>query len=230
MSKKVLCVHSTTRSTLSILTVAVLLVQPVSAFQSPLSQESVREAYFLGQRHDGSFERLLEKCSRHLPPPKTGPYISSVAFFTPFLQIAQLSTNYVGNYSAQQAALDHRSDGKEIVKIIIEIQLTESYGQFVASAPTGLRSGSLSVLTPRHREFWRDFEVHIYDGEQALPTPVPQGRTNYNCGHYGPCIMTGATVEFDFATDAFASDSASISVDPPEGDPVTTAFDLTRLR
>ncbi len=46
------------------------------AFQSPLSDEAVREAYFLGQRHDGSFAHLLDKCSKRLPPPKSGPHNS----------------------------------------------------------------------------------------------------------------------------------------------------------
>jgi hypothetical protein len=88
------------RSLLSI-AMAALLVSPASfAFQSPLSDESVREAYFLGQRHDASF---LTNYIKFLPPPKAGPYISSITFLTPFAQFAQFSTNYVGNYSAQQA-------------------------------------------------------------------------------------------------------------------------------
>src|SRR5260370_17246550 len=66
------------RSSVSILLVA-LLASPASfAFQSPLSDEAVREAYFLGQRHDGSFAHLLDKCSKRLPPPKSGPHISAI--------------------------------------------------------------------------------------------------------------------------------------------------------
>jgi hypothetical protein len=49
------------RSFISILLAALLAPAPSFAFQSPLSDESIREAYFLGQRHDGSFERLLTK-------------------------------------------------------------------------------------------------------------------------------------------------------------------------
>src|ERR1700720_2359502 len=105
-------------------TIAALLMrgQPIFAFQSPLSDESVREAYFLGQRHDGSLEGLVERSTRRFPAPKTGPYISSVMFVTPFVKAAQLSNNYTGNYSAQQAELDHRQAGKEIVKVTVKIQ------------------------------------------------------------------------------------------------------------
>ena len=56
-------------SGLSMLIAAALLAQPILAFQSPLSDESVREAYFLGQRHDNSFELLLDKYTHHLPLP-----------------------------------------------------------------------------------------------------------------------------------------------------------------
>src|SRR6266478_1130634 len=68
------------RASFSIL-LAALLASPASfAFQSPLSDEAVREAYFLGQRHDGSFPRLLDKYSKRLPTPNSGPTISGRIF------------------------------------------------------------------------------------------------------------------------------------------------------
>jgi hypothetical protein len=222
--------HSVTRSGVAIIAALVMLAQPIFAFQSPLSEESVREAYFLGQRHDGSFEGLVEKSTRRFPAPKNGPYISSVMFVTPFVGAAQLSNSYIGNYSAQQAELDHRGAGKEIVKITVEIQLTESYGQFIALAQPNSRSGSASVLIPRPDDFWRDFQVHIFNGGQALSNSVYHGRPKYSCGEYGPCILIGATLTFEFPADAFSADSASITVDPPEGEPVAAEFDLGRLR
>jgi hypothetical protein len=218
------------RSWLGIVAAFVMPAQPVFAFQSPLSDESVREAYFLGQRHDGSFEQLVEKSTRRFPAPKNGPYISSVIFVTPFVSAAQLSNNHIGNYSAQQAELDHRELGKEIVKITVEIQLTESYGQFIAPAKANSRSGSASTLILRPDDFWRDFQVQIFNGDQALSSAVYHGRPNYSCGEYGPCILTGATLTYEFPADAFSTDSATISVDPPEGGPVTADFDLSRLR
>src|SRR6202166_3496514 len=222
--------HAVARSKFAIVAALALLAQPIFAFQSPLSDETVREAYFLGQRHDGSLEGLVEKCTRRFPAPKTGTYISSVMFVTPFVSAAQLSNNYIGNYSAQQAELDHRELGKEIIKITVEIQLTESYGQFIAPAKMNSRSGSASALILRPDDFWRDFLVQIFNGDQALSNAVYHGRPNYSCGDYGPCILTGATLTFEFPADTFSADSASISVDPPEGEPVTANFDLSRLR
>jgi len=206
------------------------LAQPLFAFQSPLSDESVREAYFLGQRHDGSIESLIEKSTRRFPLPKTGPYISSIMFVTPFVSAAQLSSSYVGNYSAQQAEHDHRVAGKEILKIAVEIQLTQSYGQFIAPANANSRSSSRSSLIPRPHDFWKDFRVQIFNGDQALSNSDYHGSSNYSCGDYGSCVLTGATLTFEFPADAFSRAAASVRVDPPEGETVTADFDLGRLR
>jgi hypothetical protein len=196
-----------------------------SAFDNPLSDEAVREAYFLGQRHDASF---LTNYIKFLPLPKTGPHVSSVTFLTPFARLTQSSSNYVGNYSAQQARLDHLGQ-EEIVEIIVEIRLTPSYGAFISS-PLSSRSSSPPDFTPRSSLFWKDFHVQIYDGDQSLSPADFDGHANHSCGRRGPCVMTGATLKFEFPADAFTSDSATIHIDPPEGDPVSVEFDLTRLR
>lgn len=218
-------------SGLSVLVTAVLLsAQTAFAFESPLSDESVREAYFLGQRHDDSLERLLEKYTHPLPPPETGPYISSIMFLTPFMRAARLSSSRTGNYSAQQAALDHQKEGAEIVQVVVEIQLTATYGPIAATVPANSRSTSSAGLVPRQGDFWKDFQVKVYNGEQAVSIPASRGHANYSCSEEGGCSLIGATLEFDFPAAAFSSDSASVSVDPPEGERVTTEFGLTSLR
>lgn len=211
-------------------TAALLFAQAAFAFQSPLSDESVREAYFLGQRHDNSFELLLEKYTHHLPPPESGPYISSIMFLTPFMMAARLSSSRTGNYSAQQAALDHHKEGAEIVQIVVEIQLTETYGPIAATVPADSRSASSAGLIPRQGDFWNDFQVQVHSGEQAVSFSASRGHANYSCSEEGGCSLIGATLEFDLPAAAFSSDSASITVDPPEGERVTTEFDLTSLR
>lgn len=213
----------------SIVIAAALLAQPILAFQSPLSDESVREAYFLGQRHDNSFELLLDKYTHHLPAPRSGPYISSITFLTPFVMAARSSSSHAGNYSAQQATLDHRHV-TEIVQIVVQIQLTESYGPSVGTVPANSRTGTGAGLIPRQGDFWKDFQVHIHSGEQAVLISASRGHAGYSCSEYGGCSLIGATLEFDLSATAFSSDSARITVDPPEGEQVTTEFDLTSLR
>lgn len=217
-------------SGLSVLIAAALLAQPILAFQSPLSDESVREAYFLGQRHDDSLERLLEKYTHQLPPPESGPYISSIMFLSPFMIAARLSGSRTGNYSAQQAALDHHKEGPEIVQIVVEIQLTATYGPIAATVPANSRSASSEGLIPRQGDFWKDFLVQVHSGEQAVAFSASRGHANYSCSEEGGCSLIGATLELDLPAAAFSSDSASITVFPPEGAQVTTEFDLASLR
>src|SRR5712671_716001 len=137
----------------------VLLCQPLVAFDTPLSDEAVRQAYFLGQRRDETMATFLNKYTKFLSPPKTGPHIYSVTFFTPFALLVQQSSQHTSGYSAQQAALDHRDQG-EFVRIIVQIQLTDSYGPFIAR-PTGSRSGSPTGLAPRPYDFWKNFDVQV---------------------------------------------------------------------
>jgi len=202
---------------------------PTLGFTSPLSEQLVREAYFLGQRRDGTYARLLGKYMKVLPRPKTGPYISSVTFSTPFLQMVAYADGYVGNYSAQQAQIDYRNKGEEVVRVSVEIQLTDSYGQLVA-VPANSGSNSSTGFVPRPHDFWKDFEVRIHNGDRELTPADSRGHANSRCGRRGPCVLIGAALEFDFPARVFTSDSATIDVLPPQGDVVSVDFDLSSLR
>ncbi|PYT71321.1 MAG: hypothetical protein DMG41_32270 [Acidobacteria bacterium] len=210
----------------AVLATVLLIAPPSLAFKTPLSSEAVREAYFLGQRHDGSYERLLGEYVKQLPPPKSGPYFSSVELSTPFLQMIEYSSRQ-SNYNAQQAALDYHRFGKEIVRVVVEIRLTQSYGQFVAT--TNSQSDATSALVPRPHDFWKQFKVQVYNSEGPLSPSASRGHANSSCGRAG-CALIGATIELEFPATAFASDSATIEVDPPEGDRVSVNFDLSSIR
>src|SRR5258705_10414486 len=79
---------------------AILLLSPSSfAFDTPLSDQAVREAYFLGQRRDESLARFLDKSTRVLPPPKTAPPIAAVTPFTHFAPVPKLSPEHTTAYT-----------------------------------------------------------------------------------------------------------------------------------
>src|SRR6201982_564356 len=168
---------------------------PLLPFKTPLREQAVREAYFLGQRHDGTYQRLLGKYTKFLPRPKNGPYISSVAFCTPFLQMVAYSDGYIGNYSAQQAQIDYRKKGEETVQVSVLIQLTDSYGQFV---PISANAASRSpAFVPRPHDFWKEFKVQVYNNEGQLSPSASRGHANSNCSR-GGCALVGATIELEF--------------------------------
>jgi hypothetical protein len=59
---------------------------------------------------------------------------------------------------------------------------------------------------------------------------VASGVPTYICGRHGGCTLTGATLQFDYPAKAFTSDTATIQIFPPEGDPLSVDFDLSALR
>ena len=216
------------RLTLPLVATALLLCQPLLAFDTPLSPEAVRDAYFLGQRHEQDFTDLMAKYTQVLPAPDSGPDISSITFLTPFALVAELSSQRTMNYSAQQAEQDH-SNQQEIVRIIIQIQLTETYGALI-SRPTGSRSGSPIGYAQRPSDFWKDFQVQVLDKEKVLTPSGFLGQPIYGGDGNGGSILIGAMLQLDFPAEAFKSDSPNIQVTPPEGDPISVDFDLSALR
>jgi hypothetical protein len=209
------------------LALALLLSSPARAFTFPLSDEAIREAYFLGQRRDQSMAQFLAQYKKILPEPKSGPQIASVEFLTPFARLILISS-YRNNYSAQQATLEHRGQ-PELVAITVQVLLTPSYGAFVA-APTDARSGSPTGYTPRSPDFWRDIDIQVAMDDKLLEPTDLTGEPTYVCNEHGGCQLAGATIHLEFPAKLFTSDSVSVQIFPPEGPDVFTNFDLVRLR
>src|SRR6266478_5671310 len=61
-----------------------LSLYPSFAFETNLSDEAVREAYFLGQRHDEKISFFFETYRHYLPAPKSGPHVFMAELLTPF--------------------------------------------------------------------------------------------------------------------------------------------------
>jgi hypothetical protein len=215
------------RFTAALVTTALLLAQPLCAFESPLSDEAVRDAYFLGQRHDGSYPAVMAKYTAELPVPETGPQIAAVTFLTPFALLVQSSSQRL-NYSAQQAELEHRKQ-TETVEVVIVIRFTPSYPAIVRK-PTSSRSGSPDGFTPRPYDFWKDFAVQALANDKEKLPFSSSGDADIVCSEEGGCNFIGATLHFEFLASAFPADTATILITPPEGDPTSVAFDLTSLR
>lgn len=209
---------------------AVLLVpKPGFGYDTHLSDEAVREAYFLGQHHDKSLADFFAKYNKHLPVPESGPQISSVTFLTPFALLVQSAMQHSTGYSAQQAELDHRGKD-ETVQIIIQIQLTASYGALIR-VPASSGSGSTDGFVFRSEDFWKDFVVDVLNKNKAVKPLSSSGEPILNCGGSDSgCELSGATLRYEFRADAFPSGTAVIHVTPPEGDPVAVEFDLSSLR
>ena len=113
-AKEVLVVPSSFRPGLAILAAALLTTSVALAFNAPLSDEAVREAYFLGQRHDDTTARFLETYRRYFPVPESGPHVLVVELFTPYAQAVESSSKQGAGYSAQQAIQDYQVRGDSL--------------------------------------------------------------------------------------------------------------------
>ncbi len=106
---------------------SLLLVWPYSAvFGANLSDEAVREAYFLGQRNDEKTARFLETYRRRFPMPQSGLYVSEIELFTPYAETVDLSRQRTFGYSAQQAAQAYRDRG-DVFRLRVRVFFTDTY-------------------------------------------------------------------------------------------------------
>jgi hypothetical protein len=215
------------RSHVALLLSILFICPAVFAFSLPLSDEAVREAYFLGKRRDESTARFLDKYKQHLVAPENGPYIASVELLTPFALEVLASSEQTMGYSAQQAEAEHRGK-QERMAMNIEVLLTDSYGALI-TRPTGSRSGSPVGYALRSPEFWRDIEVEVMVRDKIVKASHVRGEPSYLCSE-GACQLTGATIRLEFSAEALDSDSATVHVVPPEGPDVWVDFDFRAVR
>jgi hypothetical protein len=139
--------------------VLLLLPGPSSALDTPLSEEAVREAYFLGQHNDQSTLSFFNRYIRILPKPDKGPYVAEAEVYTPYVQIIEASRRRTMGYSAQQAEQDYRHHHDKLY-IRVRIDFTETYGalELYRSAKSDREQSGNDQPLP---DFYRDFRVGL---------------------------------------------------------------------
>jgi hypothetical protein len=136
-----------------------LLAPSCLAFYTPLSEEAVREAYFLGQHNNQFTLSFFNPYIRVLPKPDKGAYIAEVEVYTPYVQIVEASRRRSMGYSAQQAEQDYRHHHDKLY-VRVRIDFTDSYGalELYRSAKADREHSSTDQPLP---DFYRDFRVGL---------------------------------------------------------------------
>src|ERR1035438_3232358 len=101
---------------------ALLAPQPALAFDRGLSEETVREAYFLGQDADRAAD-FLSSYVQSLATPDAGPDISQIELRTPYAQVVEISEQHLNGYSAQKAAVDYHRRGDYLL-VRVQVMFT----------------------------------------------------------------------------------------------------------
>lgn len=246
------------RPCLAVLAAALSLVPFSSAFQSTLSEEDIREAYFLGQRNDQATASLFLTYLKTLSPPKSGPYVSEVEVYTPYSQLVERSRLHSVGYSAQQAKRDYHAT-PDSVFVRIRIDFTSTYGAFEL-----YRSGRL-LEPPKHGsspepDYYRDFRAGLSQKDQwieplriqIVPTGWPaSGHVPFSDFYYLPflapvsfhsssngrgsyhgygCCFIGWFVWLQYDVNDINSEDATVEVFTTDGQHIEVPFDLSRLR
>jgi hypothetical protein len=226
---------------------------PLSAFQSALSDESVREAYFLGQRNNETTSAFFAPYLKTLAPPKSGPYVSEVEVYTPYIQVIETSRLNTVGYSAQQAAREYHSHAVTIF-VRVRIDFTSTYGALELYRSGRLDQAPKAGSTVPTPDFGHDFRVglsqrggwveplsiqllpasglsggHVAFSPYSGPTAArPKGEGYYRGG--GRFCLIGWQVWLEYDARDVVSDDALIEVFTTDGQHITVPFDLQRLR
>jgi hypothetical protein len=205
---------------LSIFLAALAIVQPLLAFDYPLSDEAIRDAYFLGKANDARTAAFLAKYTQHFPAPKTGPHIAEIGIETPFVQVLKHSVEII-NYHAPDAEQDFLGNPMTF-RVYVEIFMTATYW------PMNRGPLSMDMSAP---SFWKDFKIQLLQDKEIPAESVHASPLLPNCGGEGvSCLPDGVRVELDYDPDRIASAPATVRVLAPDGQDVKATFDLAALR
>jgi hypothetical protein len=212
-----------------LLTAGLLLSLPCPAYDTELSDTAVRNAYFLGQRHSKDTRDFLDPYSRHLPLPKSGPYISELRLLTPLAQIVELSDQQSMGYSAQQAWLEYRHRGDSLL-LEIHIEFTPTYSAYNADRSPEAAPSDKGIKL-RTEDFWQDFRFGIRQKDDWIEPRSIHGEPEYaRSDTYGGGGLIGAWVWVEYEARNVPSDGTEVHVFTPDGQDVTTTFDLDKLK
>lgn len=193
------------------------------ALELPLSDQTIREAYFIGQHHDASTEAALKPYIHRLAVPQKGPYISEIRLLTPYAQVIDVSNSQSGGYSAQQAAADYRARTDTIL-VRVRIEFTATYNLLEAENDAKSASAQKGIKI-RSEDFWKAFHVGLSQKDDWIDPLSLEGEATYSDNG-----MDGALIWLVCDARDLASDTASVEVFSPDGQHVISTFDLASLR
>jgi hypothetical protein len=178
------------------------------AYHHPLSDDEVREAYFIGQ-DAFKVNTFLARYTQAPPLPDTGPQIAEIAMSTPYEQVVEVSAQHTLGYTEGDAAVDYKERGDCMV-VRLKVLLTPTY-------------------STNDGDFWRSISVGLIQNGKHLAATRVDGQPIYSGDSVGDSQLVGANLQIQFSITGVRSDSVQVEVVPPGGPRVRAAFDLNSL-
>lgn len=201
------------------LALCALLPLNVSAFNSSLQPEEVREAYYLGQT--SNHEELAEFHNQYehdfnYPSDSSVAFVTSVEFQTPYEQVVLRSLRTT-QYTKFQADEDYQANpGLVIVRVMVSLK-----AGYTSPAPSA-----------------DSFKVSVYQPKQPKPIAPRKATSKVLCDPYNPfenstfgnCVAYTREILLQFDAEQFAPGKATIKVLLPFGLSMETKYDLDKLK
>ncbi|MFI5128239.1 MAG: hypothetical protein ACHQJX_15575 [Candidatus Acidiferrales bacterium] len=173
-----------------------------------MTSESIREAFFLGQRRDEVTARFLASYRHDFALPKQGPHISRVQILTPYAQIVLGSEDGAIQGTVMDAEQEYQAQPSFFL-VLVRVFATPTYSS-----------------ESQWKEFWQRLSIRVVQGK-----PLKPNRINYISrrfpGNRGP---GGTDVELQFDVAQIASAPITIEVSSPGGQHIEAKFDLGQLK
>jgi hypothetical protein len=191
-------------SKLSVLFLTLLLALPAYAYDFPLSEHAIRDAYFLGARQMSVGPAFLAQYTQTIPKLAVGDYKSTINVETPFTQVAVYASKQL-NYGAQDAVKEF--SGKPLVfRIHMDIL-------YMLDAPPDAVQ----------------FKV-IQNKKEIVPDSVERSAYFPASDKYTRPPAIGETIELEFNPSRLDSSELTIVIDTPDRQHAELDFDLRALR
>jgi hypothetical protein len=178
------------------------------AYNHPLGDDTVREAYFIGQDKT-NVNSFLAQYTLALPLPPTGPHVAEVELSTPYAQVVEDSAQNMAGYSAQQAAEAYRKRGDAIV-VRLKILFTPTF------------SGD--------DDYWRTVSVSLIQKRKLMSATAVNGEPIYTADPNGGEIAIGVYVYVTFSVVGVEDGPLQVEIEPPGGPSVRAKFDLSSVQ
>ncbi|HEY6466085.1 MAG TPA: hypothetical protein VIY69_08845 [Candidatus Acidoferrales bacterium] len=193
---------------------------PTLAFDYPLSETSVRDAFLTGNGNRNS--ELFAKYVHSFSAPDSGPYVASIRLETPYEQVAQRGAT-ASNYHAEEAQQEFL--GKRLpFRVSVEIQFTPTYPE----SQNRESNGAYSLLQPLP-DYQNDFQIDV--SQDNTITPIASraylASSNFSNTVWG---IQGVVIEKEFDPQKIDSSDLTVDVHTPDGQDIATTFDLSQLR
>jgi hypothetical protein len=183
---------------------ALLLPQPARSYEYPLTESSIRDAYYLGTKAGTLGSAFLADYTHTLPQLKFGACTSEIHLETPYTQVA-IHTAKQTNYSAQHAVQDFLNK-PTVFRIRLDLCYQEN------APPNGIK---LKILQDRKTIPWTSESRAPY-----LPPADESARVG----------IFGERIDLEFPAAKISSSNLTFEIELPDSRHLQEAFPLDTLR